>query len=406
MWIVFWHPHRDLRIIGDHVKAAFALATSVTFLGIAILLFGFATAFWGDRMPQELSQLRFSLTYPEDVSVTEEDNIVVGIGFYNRIQIYDHAGQFQYGFFHETGGGRFALFADGEGDIHVYPIRLKREFIYDPGGVLLGSMPIGAAEWDRRRELRRQENENRGVHSSFHKGLIFSTVRVQFPNRNVAHVGTELWEIPFAQPFGQIGFMLATFAVSWILRRRKLEVRQQNRAIVRLPVDQDSATHLCELGHCQRWQRPDRVYLGPSILFIKDDQCFCGKSVWDQFDSIPISDVRIQYQRQPFFGTARVTVLEGDTTIMSTLVQKQHTKRPIEFAEQNGVVIEYSRQSPWLFILKVTVIVTPMAFLPWSVPPVIMFLGLVCCSLWSFGAAVLSAIDPLWRREVASRHGS
>lgn len=403
-WIVFWNPSRDLGISGDYVKAVFALTTSVASLSLATFVFGFVTAFWGSSMPQSLSHFRFLLTNPEDVSISAKDNIVIGLGFYNRIQIYNHKGQFQCGFFHETGGGRSSLFVDADGDIHVYPIRLNREFVYRQNGELQNSKPIDVAEWDRRRELHQQENVNRGVHSSIHKGLVLSTVHVQFQNQNAADIGTELWEIPFAPPFGQIGLVLTTLAVSWFLRLNKRQIRHRNGAFVRLPAGHNSAAHLCELLPCQPWLRPDRRLLGPAILFVKDDQCFCGRSVWDEFESISISNVRIQYRRHPFFGTARVTVYGGSTEKLAIVVRERDGQRLIELADRHNFIVEYLQQNALPFILKVVSVTAPLAFVPWSVPPVLILAWLIGCSLWSLGVAVVLARKKLLPPDFVQEH--
>lgn len=88
------------------------------------------------------SRSRFPLAWLGGISVSDSGTIYVSIQQYGRVQAYDKNGEFQRGWFVDSGGGLFDMWVD-EGDlIHVRTVRTDKHLVFDPEGKLVKSIEI------------------------------------------------------------------------------------------------------------------------------------------------------------------------------------------------------------------------------------------------------------------------
>lgn len=77
----------------------------------------------------------FPLSEIQGFVVDKNENIIVGLGFYQIIQVYNKNGDFVTSWRPETNGGSFQLFLGIENSIVVLPARYDREIYYNQQGI-------------------------------------------------------------------------------------------------------------------------------------------------------------------------------------------------------------------------------------------------------------------------------
>jgi hypothetical protein len=115
-------------LLGWSSKILFAIG-ALGFLG------GFLFATAGNRFP--IPSVEFPLGDVQDVAVDEDGNILLALGFYGRIQLYDSAGRFQRGWPADALGGSFTVAFRGANVVASYAARRHSTILFDLAGTRL-----------------------------------------------------------------------------------------------------------------------------------------------------------------------------------------------------------------------------------------------------------------------------
>ena len=109
------------------------LAGAILFVSGAL---GFLGGGWvtgaGSRYP--LQSVEFPLGDVQDIAVDREGNILVALGFYGRIQLYDSEGRFKRGWPADAGGGSFTVAFRNADVVASYANRRRSTFLFDLTG--------------------------------------------------------------------------------------------------------------------------------------------------------------------------------------------------------------------------------------------------------------------------------
>jgi hypothetical protein len=128
------------------VAMAFSVSAAVVLLGI-----GFVGGLVKTVLPLSLCsklfprEVRFPLSKVGGVVVDDSNAIYVALSAYGRIQRYDVDGQFIGGWFLETGGGDFTIWAEGD-LIHAYVPRTQSYMMFTHDGGTAGARQVLFAE--------------------------------------------------------------------------------------------------------------------------------------------------------------------------------------------------------------------------------------------------------------------
>lgn len=83
------------------------------------------------------SNTELPLAHLRGIVADQQDNVYLGIQFYERIQLYDSTGTFQKGWFINANGGRFRLRINDLNQLEVATARTNLHYIFDQNGNLL-----------------------------------------------------------------------------------------------------------------------------------------------------------------------------------------------------------------------------------------------------------------------------
>ena len=109
-----------------------AISAILTAAGLFGFLGGGLVAFAGDHLP--LSSIEFPLGDIQDIAVDPEGNILLALGFYGRIQLYDAAGHFQRGWSADSRGGSFTVVFRSGGIVASHAVRRGSTVLFDLSG--------------------------------------------------------------------------------------------------------------------------------------------------------------------------------------------------------------------------------------------------------------------------------
>jgi hypothetical protein len=101
-------------------------------MGAVGFLGGFLFATAGSRFP--VPSVEFPLGDVQDVAVDKEGSILLALGFYGRIQLYDSAGRFQCGWPADARGGSFTVAFRSANVVASYAARRHSTILFDLGG--------------------------------------------------------------------------------------------------------------------------------------------------------------------------------------------------------------------------------------------------------------------------------
>jgi len=101
-------------------------------LGALGFLGGFLFATAGSHFP--VPSVEFPLGDVQDIAVDKEGNILLALGFYGRIQLYDSAGRFQRGWPAGAFGGSFTVAFRGADVVASYAARRRSTILFDLRG--------------------------------------------------------------------------------------------------------------------------------------------------------------------------------------------------------------------------------------------------------------------------------
>jgi hypothetical protein len=105
-------------------------------LGAIGFLGGAVVALAGSGLP--LGSVEFPLGDVQDIAVDRKGDILMALGFYGRIQVYDSRGHFQRGWSAEARGGGFTVFLRGPDTVASYAVRRGSTLLFDLAGMPLG----------------------------------------------------------------------------------------------------------------------------------------------------------------------------------------------------------------------------------------------------------------------------
>jgi hypothetical protein len=110
--------------------------------GLIGFIAGGVVAFAGDSLP--LRSIEFPLGDVQDMAVDPSGNVVLALGFYGRIQVYDAQGRFQRGWSAEARGGSFTVAVDDSGLISSYASRRGSTLVFNPDGRVITTADSGS----------------------------------------------------------------------------------------------------------------------------------------------------------------------------------------------------------------------------------------------------------------------
>ena len=204
-----------LRRIGRRIICS--LATCIIGLGVAAFLLGFACSMLGPSSPRFGSSICLPLSLPEDVGTDESERIYVGLQFYSRIQVYDSNGEFIYGFFAKTDGGRFRMRVERDGSLTIASARTHSIHVYDNTGQLLSSKQNAKETYDQFVSQQPLVNvDSRGRHYLIRGSVMNPEIVREDRNGHISlRIKTPLWFRPF---LGPIPCFITTIVVALLQR--------------------------------------------------------------------------------------------------------------------------------------------------------------------------------------------
>lgn len=93
-----------------------------------------------------LNDVQYPIGDPQSIALSDEDNILLGLTSYGRIQVYDKNGNFIKGWFVGATGGPFVIWTDDNKKLHAIITRSEMHKIYDFNGNLIEAKNIENVE--------------------------------------------------------------------------------------------------------------------------------------------------------------------------------------------------------------------------------------------------------------------
>jgi hypothetical protein len=271
---------------------------------VCILAFvaGPATTLLGFFVPHCGSMVCFPLSNPEDVIADEQGRIYVTLGFYSRVQVYDHNGRFLHGFFTDTGGGSFRLQIDSDGLLNVVTARGDRLHVYDECGNLCSSKRI---EGDTYTQLSRAHSggfvDNAGNRYGVKNRLLNPQILRLDRHRNVTlRIRTPIVLWPLIGPIPCWLVVLIIALVGAVLRYWK----ENHRSV-------EGCVGLFPGGTIRRRDVLLRHYSIKRDIILTDLGVCWAPNVWEPYACIPHPDLVIRVERRGVFKFKQTLILQS-----------------------------------------------------------------------------------------------
>jgi hypothetical protein len=168
----------------------------------------------------------------------KEGRIYVGVGFYNRVQVYDDDGDYLFGFFIDCHGGAFVLEVDSDDRLHVFTARGSMHHVYDRRGNLVKTTKdLPRDVYKRHARSRHRRFDAAGRRYAIRRPLWDPTIeRVMPSGRVLLRIRTPFWLFPCIFPVPCFAVCLIGSVAHECAKRRRERDRGADR-------DRDIVTH-------------------------------------------------------------------------------------------------------------------------------------------------------------------
>ena len=250
---------------------------------------GLVTQTIESQLPDYFKNVCFPLGDPNSVVADEKGQIYVGLGLYNRVQVYDQIGEFLFGFHVKRNFGAFQLRWDSEGRLNVVTARGNELYVYDSPGSLISLTKVHKELYSATRADNRSGfvDENGNRYRIERKLSSDRVIKTDSEGQVILQIQSPLLMGMFTLPFNL--FLLGVLnPVMWFTL---LYLKTNCRRVV-------DGTHLFPNGIIRRNDvliRHKRREL--DVILTKQGVCW-AKNVWKSYECIAMDDLDIRIKKR------------------------------------------------------------------------------------------------------------
>lgn len=199
----------------------------------AMVASDFYRGFVGPRNPSAAASVEFPLSRVTDVVADQNGNIIVGVGKFDRLQVYDDSGTFLYGrYVPALGGGGFCFFFDEQGRLNVVSARGNRILTYNAKGRIVKQQKDVQGRIFKKCAARELTfTDSNGNHYSVrNRSWAPEIVRTGKAGRQTLSISTPWYLTPFLGGWPTGVMFVGSGWMSWLLRVRKEREKKRTHA--------------------------------------------------------------------------------------------------------------------------------------------------------------------------------
>ena len=241
------------------------------------------------QFPGFFKYVCYPLGHPASVIADEKGQIYVGLGLYNRVQVYDRTGEFRFGFQVKGNSGAFQLRWDSDRQLNIVTARGDRLMVYDHSGSLLSSSKADKELYS----ATRADNLSGfvdGTGNQYRIGFSLITYQVVKTDSN-GKVILEIQSPILLWIFTSIFNLVPLVVLNLAMRLSLLYLKANCRRVV-------DGTHLFPNGIIRRKDvllRYKRT--GLDVILTKFGVCWAG-SIWEPYECVSIDDLDIRIKKR------------------------------------------------------------------------------------------------------------